>query len=97
MLKDDRNEDQQFSHDVLVGGRDSFMSGWGEAEGGSSYAFWACQPSDQQAVGAWVEARDDIESRGAIDESELPALGDCDHCHIYIVGDGHPALNQQPA
>ncbi len=52
---DDRTE--AATHRWLVIGTDSFLSGWGEAEGGASVAAWACRPEDRAAVLAWVRSR----------------------------------------
>jgi len=46
---DDRTTDQHATHRLAVIGTDSFMSGWGGAEGGASYAGWAFQDGNYAA------------------------------------------------
>ena len=47
-LVDDRTPEQKKSHSWLVIGTDSFMSGWGKASGGKSYAAWACKEEHRE-------------------------------------------------
>ena len=44
---DDRTPDEIKTHIWIVAGTDSFLSGWGEAKGGVSYAGWACKYNDR--------------------------------------------------
>lgn len=89
-LVDDRTEEQKKTHRWLVIGTDTFMSGWGEAEGGKSIAAWACLPSDRQEVLNWVESRGDMKRvRETVGDYRPGGKG---HCHIYVVGDDHPAV-----
>ncbi len=90
-FQDDRTEAERKTLTVLIGGRDSFMSGWGKAKDGDSYAFWACLPEQVFAVSEWVESRGDI-TLGHIDDL---LNGECyknEHCHIYAVREHHAAL-----
>jgi len=48
------------SHRVLIGGIDDFMSGWGRAKDGKSYAFWGCKPEDEESVMEWVSRREEF-------------------------------------
>jgi len=91
MWKDDRTNDQVVTHTHLVGGRDSFMSGWGLAPG-ISYAYWACTDDQLPLVEKWVYSRDDQPRPKVIDESRLPTLSKGDQGHVYCIRDGHPAL-----
>jgi hypothetical protein len=95
-FKDDRLTGDHSLYTELVGGRDTFMSGWGDAPG-SSFAFWACRPADVKLVEAWVEGRGDISSvRVRHDAGACPVqLSKRDHCHIYPVGEGHPARERR--
>jgi hypothetical protein len=86
MIQDDRTPEQKTTHTNLAGGRDSFMSGWGEAEGGASYAYWACTDASVDAVTRWVE------SRGDITVSLYNPASKAKHTHVYVVGPNHPAL-----
>lgn len=92
IFKDERTEAEKSTHAVLIGGLDTFMSGWGPVEGGTSYAYWACTGHDKSMVMAWVDSRDEI-IRSELDTilgteaNESP-----EHCHIYVVRAGHRAL-----
>ena len=89
-LVDDRTEEQRKTHVVLWGGTDRFMSGWGEATGGVSYAFWACTPDDDATVERWIRSRGDIQRvRQVMSTYKSAGRG---HCHIYVVDNGHPAF-----
>ncbi len=57
IIQDDRTPEQKATHPILVIGTDSFMSGWGGASGGSSFAAWACRPEDESKVLRYVESR----------------------------------------
>ena len=52
---DDRTQEQRATHTIIVWGRDRFMSGWGQARGGYSWAGWACEPKDADRVESWSE------------------------------------------
>lgn len=91
IFQDDRTAAERATLTVLVGGRDSFMSGWGKADGGSSFAYWACEPDQVFAVSSWVEARGDITLVPIADLLE----GDrheTEHCHVYAVRANHVSL-----
>jgi hypothetical protein len=90
-FQDDRTEDQKKTHIVLIGGTDRFMSGWGRAEGGKSYAFWACTTSDESRVERWVRNRGDITRVRQVSSDYTPPSGP-GHCHVYVVTETHPAL-----
>lgn len=94
IIEDDRTKEQKETHTWLVIGTDSFLSGWGKAEGGVSYAVWACKPEDRFKVLDWVEKRSDMkrvrESSEAYGSKYKPKGKG--HCHIYFVDDKHPAL-----
>lgn len=90
-IKDDRSPEQKLTHARLIGGRDNFLSGWGKAQGSSSYAAWACEPKDAARVRRWVENRGDIVRIREFDEGHCPS-GPNDQYHIYVVTPTHPAL-----
>ena len=79
---DDRTDEQRKTHRMAVVGTDSFMSGWGEAVGGASYAGWAYKDGDHAACLAWVAGRSDMKRVRlvAIDTYRPRAA----HTHIYI-------------
>jgi len=90
-LQDDRTPEQKKTHLILVVGTDTFMSGWGQAEGGKSYAAWACKPEHEKYVTEWVERRSDMQRvRVTVDPYKPSGKG---HAHIYVVDDFHPSLN----
>lgn len=96
IYKDDRTDAERETLTVLVGGRDSFMSGWGGptgAEDGSSYAYWACRPDDVFTVSEWVEARDEI-TLVPIDDVMSKEQSEHEHVHVYAVREGHVSLCQ---
>jgi hypothetical protein len=95
-IVDDRTEEQQRTHTVLMGGIDRCMSGWGGAENRLSRAYWAVPNNADQAdsLWRWVASRGDI-SRPTVYYHGLPGhiRSSGDHIHIYVVRDGHPALS----
>ena len=88
---DDRTPDQMKTHDWLVVGTDSFLSGWGRASGGASYAAWACRYDDLKTVEDWVESRGDMKRVRVVKADDYRPRG-TGHLHIYVVEPGHPAL-----
>jgi hypothetical protein len=95
--KDDRTPEQMQTHRVLIVATDRCLSSWGGAEGGSSYAAWACTGMDSFKVESWVRARSDMKRvRVTFDDGAgapyRPGKG-CAHLHIYVVTEGHPALS----
>jgi len=81
-MQDDRTEEQKQTHTWLIIGTDSFMSGWGEAKGGVSYAAWACKPEDRQQCYRMVSARPEMKRvRETADPYRPKGVG---HCHIYV-------------
>ena len=82
---DDRTDEQRARLTHLVIMTDRFLSGWGGAEGGASYAAWACAPADRYRVLRWVESRTDaLRVREAAADSYRPSSA-CAHFHIYAV------------
>lgn len=91
IVRDDRTPEQHESHPILIVGTDSFMSGWGKAEGGASYAAWACTPEDERSVLDWVERRSEMKRvRIVVGDYRPRGVG---HCHIYFVSPTHPSLS----
>lgn len=91
---DDRTKEQKRTHPVIVMGTDRFMSGWGGAQGGPSYAGWACRLDDECQVLRWVEGRGDQRRVRIVSGNYRPRPGP-GHCHIYVVNDSHPALRNK--
>jgi len=90
--KDDRTPEQKLSHTCLIVGTDSFMSWWGEAKGGLSYAAWACKPEHRSKVLAWVSARKEMKRVREVSDPYYPKSNICAHLHIYVVDDKHPSI-----
>ncbi len=95
-IQDDRTPEQKSTHRYLVIMTDSFMSGWGGASGGSSFAAWACEGNGAaKRVERWVRSRSDARRvRVTVDTESSPYRPGrtCAHLHIYVVTDGHPSL-----
>lgn len=91
IFKDDRTPEQMKTHTLAVMGTDSFMSGWGDAMDGLSYAGWACTPDDLKHVYAWVRSRSDMKRVRVVTLGGYRPAGAA-HTHIYVVGASHPAL-----
>lgn len=88
--EDDRTAEQRSTHTVIVHGRDRCLSGWGRAEGGVSYAGWACRPEHSDKVERWVRSRGDMK-RVSVSSAWFPRGRG--HAHIYVVDDNHPAID----
>ena len=90
-LIDDRTEKEKVTHQWIIAATDRFMSGWGEARNGTSYAGWACEHKDIQKVETWVRSRSEMKRVRLVFGTWKPkGIG---HTHIYVVREGHPALN----
>ena len=89
---DERTKEQKESHPLVVLGTDTFLSGWGRAENGASYAGWACRLEDEYKVERWVRNRGDMIRLRFVGKGYRPNPFYCAHCHIYVVGEDHPAL-----
>lgn len=93
---DDRSEHDGavVTHRCVVMGRDRFMSGWGKAEGGYSWAGWACKPEDRETVERWVHARGDMKYQRTVIHSggRFPTPRSAVHMQVYMVHEGHNAL-----
>ena len=90
---DERSKDQKGW--LLIGGTDPFMSGWGEAKDGASYAFWACPPEAEKQVLSWVRKRKGLKRVRIVLGNYRPSPYYCAHCHIYVVSANHPALTEE--
>lgn len=79
-IVDDRKPEQA-KNEVLVVARDTFLSGWGEAAGGKSYAAWSCKPEDAKTVERWVSGRTDMANVSIQYADYIPK--NAAHYHIY--------------
>ncbi len=82
IFSDERTPEQHKTMPYLVIGTDNFLSGWGGAKWGKSYAAWACSGEDVEAVLRWVEARKDMSRVRVVREPYRPK--GCVHLHIYV-------------
>lgn len=89
---DDRTEAEHETHRWIVKGRDSFMSGWGQAASGYSVAAWACRYEDIDAVLAWVKSRKEMQYVAVKRADKYRPPASTAHYHIYVVRDDHRAL-----
>lgn len=82
VLVDERTEAQRKTHTHAVVGTDSFMSGWGEAANGMSYAGWAFKDGEMaQALGA-VNSRPEMKRVRVVTlDGYRPQAA---HAHIYV-------------
>lgn len=82
-MQDDRTCEQRRTHTVIVLMTDRVLSGWGKAQGGASYAGWACTPGELDACERWVRSRSDARRVRVVGGAYRPraARG---HCHIYV-------------
>lgn len=92
VFQDDRTIEQKKTHRLAWMMTDSFMSGWGGASAGLSYAGWAFEDKDSMSAERWVRSRSDAKRvRLVILDGYRPS--GAKHTHIYVVTDGHPALS----
>jgi hypothetical protein len=89
---DDRSESQKETHDRAVVAWDSFMSGWGGAQGGHSHVAWACSPkADFEKLYKWVKNRTDMEQVREIYLGDYKPNARTAHFHIYVCTENHPS------
>jgi len=88
--RDERTAEEFTTHPVLWGGTDRFLSGWGHARGGASFAFWACTLDDDSRVERWVRSRSDMKNVRQVMADYRPK--GAAHTSVYVVREGHPAL-----
>jgi hypothetical protein len=83
-IQDDRSAEERITHPLAVVGTDTFLSGWGEATGGVSYAAWACQAKDVTEVRDWVKSRSDMIRVRVVSLNGYHPRGN-GHLHIYCL------------
>jgi hypothetical protein len=92
-LVDDRTEEQKVSHSWAIVARDSFMSGWGGASGGTSRVAWAFDSSiDNSRLERWVRDRREMKNVNVVNLTKYRAPKGTAHFHIYVVNENHPSL-----
>lgn len=82
ILEDDRTPEQKLTHTWAVIGTDTFMSGWGGAEGGMSYAGWACPFKRLSEVETTVRNRSDMQRVRVVKLDDYHPRAA--HTHIYV-------------
>ena len=85
-FKDDRTPEQHKTHTVIVLMTDGFMSGWGRARNGPSYAGWACRPDQLNEEERRIRARSEARRVRIVLGNYKPGPGP-GHCHIYVARD----------
>ena len=86
-IQDDRTPEQKKTHKRLVVGTDRFLSGWGLAKDGVSYAAWACEDLESfQKCWKRIKGRTDMKNvREAFDSDFSPYKPRGNgHYHIYV-------------
>lgn len=86
VFQDDRTPEQRKTHTLIVLMTDSFMSGWGGAGRGPSYAGWACRPEIVDTVERRIRARGEARRVRVVLGSYRPRNIE-GHCHIYVAND----------
>lgn len=86
LIDDDRTEEQKETHTWLIVATDRFLSGWGKASGGKSYAAWACIPGKSNDCFWWVSKRGDMSRVREVSAKDYRPKG-LGHLHIYVWGE----------
>lgn len=86
VFKDDRTPEQRKTHTEIVLMSDAFMSGWGGAGNGPSYAGWACRPEKTREVELRIRARKEARRVRIVSGDYRPPRIE-GHCHIYVVNE----------
>ena len=86
ITQDDRTDEQKETHDWIVVGTDSFMSGWGKCSNGASYAGWACRFDDLDECEKMVRSRSEMKRVRVVKDPYKPNPKLCAHFHIYVFG-----------
>jgi hypothetical protein len=92
-IDDKRTEEQKKTHTLAVVARDSFLSGWGRAEFGTSRVAFAVNPAEVNIdrVFNWVKDRPEMKNASVIDLTTYkPARGTV-HFDIVVIHPQHPA------
>ena len=82
-IQDDRTTEEKVTHRFAWLGTDSFLSGWGGAEGGNSYAAWAFEDGNQNTAEASVRGRVDMKRVRLVDLDDYRPGQSCAHFHVY--------------
>lgn len=99
MIKDQRTDKEKETSNYFVMGRDTFLSGWGEAEKTYSYAVWFCETKEQhKELKRWVKERGDMKNIQSGDAKKFDVYlktqfshPNICRLHIYATSHFHPA------
>lgn len=96
MIKvDDRTPEQRKTHKWAVVAHDKFLSGWGQAKGGTSRVAWAIADSDIDLLDRleqWVRNRSEMRYVNVVKlDTYRPPRGTA-HFHVYVADREHPGL-----
>ena len=81
---DDRTAEQRTTHRLAWVGTDPFMSHWGGATDGASYAAWAFPAEFDNVAESYVRSRRDMQRVRLVNlDTYRPGRG-CAHFHIYV-------------
>ena len=82
IFKDDRTEEQKKTHKMAVVGTDVYMSGWGLAENGTSFAGWAFEDGQYSEVLAMINGRSEMKRVRLVSLEDYKPTAK--HTHIYV-------------
>ncbi len=88
-IQDDRTDEQVKTHVHLIGGKDEFLSSWGNQKPSDSYAYWACEPEDRDKCYREVKARTEFPKVLEQSEEVVDLISKAAQVHIYVVEPGH--------
>tara|TARA_Y100001972_G_scaffold96053_1_gene118399 strand:- start:392 stop:703 length:312 start_codon:yes stop_codon:yes gene_type:complete len=103
MIEDRRTEEQKQKLKYFVMGTDTFLSGWGRAKDGISYAVWFCETKEQrQKLTYFVKSRSDMKRvlNGSSEQFESllkrkPFMDRANHISIYVCDENHRAFTKK--
>lgn len=104
-IRDERTTEQKQSPQYFVMGMDTFMSGWGMAEGKISYGVWMFDSEDDMPKFLkWIKGRGDMKHimsgttrnlEFLVNSMALNTNKGPHHISIYTTDRHHPALTEK--
>jgi hypothetical protein len=85
VISDRRSDEQKKTHVYWIVARDNFMSGWGAASDGYSWAAWA-HPTMREAVDNLdkIKGRPEMRYVRIVDGRKYRPSRTCSHLSIYV-------------
>ncbi len=83
IIRDDRTDEQRARLQWAIVGTDPFLSGWGRATGGQSYAAWATDEGNVNRVYAEIANRSDMQRVRIVYLPTYRPGRACADLHIY--------------